>query len=259
MLVTLRLNSCANFSFVVCLWPGCLLKSSDASSSFSWKHHFSSARNRQCSRLRRTSSGFISASRWRIGVSSLPVALTQKPTVSSTQAAASWPRATDHDRPPRPAPFCLFWLVAAGATLSSCIIVAWWCEPPAPMLGEPMCSASSSSPGGWSHTACQLCRQRRCTPHLLRHSVRFLLVPFLSPHVSSPGSSCSIPHLDSTMVADDLRPCVSADHEHLSALHDAGVDEDDFARQGFATAEALVKQPLVNSQLQTLVLFVSVS
>ena len=46
MFVSLRLNSGANFSFVVRLWPGCLLKSSHASSSFSWKRCFSSALNR---------------------------------------------------------------------------------------------------------------------------------------------------------------------------------------------------------------------
>ena len=45
------------------------------------------------------------------------------------------------------------------------------------------------------------------------------------------------------MVASDLRPCVSADREHLSTLHDTGVDEDDFARQGFAEAEALLDEP----------------
>ena len=33
------------------------------------------------------------------------------------------------------------------------IIVAWGCEPPASMLGASMCLASSSSPGGWWHTA----------------------------------------------------------------------------------------------------------
>ena len=76
MFVSLRLNSGANFSFVVCLWPGCLLKSSHASSSFSWKRCFSSALNRKCYRLCRTSSDVISASRRRVCVSSFPVALT---------------------------------------------------------------------------------------------------------------------------------------------------------------------------------------
>ena len=42
--------------------------------------------------------------------------------------------------------------------------------------------------------SCQFCRQRRCSPHLLRPSVRLLLVPCLSPRVSSPSSSCSIFH-----------------------------------------------------------------
>ena len=40
-------------------------------------------------------------------------------------------------------------LVAHG----SGIIMAWGCEPPAPMLGTSMGPASSSRPGGWSHTA----------------------------------------------------------------------------------------------------------
>ena len=47
MFVSLRLNSCANFSSVVCLWLGCHLKSSHASSYFSWRRCVSSARKRQ--------------------------------------------------------------------------------------------------------------------------------------------------------------------------------------------------------------------
>ena len=50
------------------------------------------------------------------------------------------------------------------------------------------------------------------------------------------------------MVADDLRPCVSADHEHLGALHDAGVDEDDFSCCCPAETEASVDEPLVDDQ-----------
>ena len=51
------------------------------------------------------------------------------------------------------------------------------------------------------------------------------------------------------MVADNLRPCVSADHEHLRALHCAGVDEDDLTRESLTKAEALVDEPFVDSQL----------
>ena len=51
------------------------------------------------------------------------------------------------------------------------------------------------------------------------------------------------------MVAYDLRPRVSADREHFGALHDAGVDEDDFSRRGFAKAEAFVDEPLVDDEL----------
>ena len=52
------------------------------------------------------------------------------------------------------------------------------------------------------------------------------------------------------MVAHDLRPCVSADHDYLCALHGTGVDDDNFTRRGFAKAEAFVDEPLVDSQLQ---------
>ena len=44
------------------------------------------------------------------------------------------------------------WLSLAEGHLyvahGSGIIVAWWCEPPAPMLSASMCPASSSKPGG---------------------------------------------------------------------------------------------------------------
>ena len=33
------------------------------------------------------------------------------------------------------------------------------------------------------------------------------------------------------------------------ALHDAGVDEDDFTRQSFANADAVVNEPLVDDQV----------
>ena len=51
------------------------------------------------------------------------------------------------------------------------------------------------------------------------------------------------------MVAHDLRPCVSADHEHLCALHDASADEDDLTRGSLTKAESLVDKPLVDGQL----------
>ena len=55
--------------------------------------------------------------------------------------------------------------------------------------------------------------------------------------------------LGTSVVADELRPCVSADHEHLCTSHEAGVDEDDFSSRGFAKVEALVDNPLVDDQL----------
>ena len=55
--------------------------------------------------------------------------------------------------------------------------------------------------------------------------------------------------LGTSVVANELRPSVSADHEHLCTSHEAGVDEDDFSSGGFAKVEALVDDPLVDDQL----------
>ena len=50
-------------------------------------------------------------------------------------------------------------------------------------------------------------------------------------------------------VVRDLPPCFSADHEHLRALYDAGVDEHDHASGSPAKAVSLVDEPLVDNQL----------
>ena len=136
------------------------------------------------------------------------------------------------------------------------IIVAWGCEPPAPMSGASMCQASSSSPGGWSHRgglllglSCQFGSQYRSSLHLLGHFVRFLFVPLSLPRILPPGSSSSIPSLGSSLVVHHLYPRVSADREYFSTLHGTGVDEHDFARWSFPEAIALVDEPLVNQHL----------
>ena len=94
------------------------------------------------------------------------------------------------------------WLVAADAALSSCIIVAWRCEPHASHVCRLNVLSELVTKSQWVIAlhgdflfglSCQFCRQRRCLPHLVGHSVRLLLVPFLFPHILSPRSSCSIP------------------------------------------------------------------
>ena len=55
-----------------------------------------------------------------------------------------------------------------------------------------------------------------------------------------------MPPLSTSMAADDLRPCVSAENEELCALHDAGVDEDFLACWNFATTKASIDKPLVH-------------
>ena len=50
------------------------------------------------------------------------------------------------------------------------------------------------------------------------------------------------------MFAYDLRPCVSADREHFSALHDVGVNEDEVSCWRFAKAGALVDKPLADDE-----------
>ena len=47
-------------------------------------------------------------------------------------------------------------------------------------------------------------------------------------------------------------PRVSADREHLSTLHGAGVDENDFACRGLPEAIALVDEPFVDEHLHGL-------
>ena len=137
MFVILHLNSCANFSSVACLWLGCLLKTSHASySSFSCRLCFSPARNRQCSRHRRTSPCLMFTSSWRFWVLSLPVAFTLKssfldertkvplftgtqPVVSGGALVVVWPSSAEGRL-----------YVARG----SGIIVRLGCEPPARRL-----------------------------------------------------------------------------------------------------------------------------
>ena len=76
-----------------------------------------------------------------------------------------------------------------------------------------------------------------------------LSVLFLPPRSLAPCLSCSIPSLSTSLVAHDLRPCFSADHEHLRALHDAGMDEHDLTSGSPAKAVSLVDEPLVDNQL----------
>ena len=96
---------------------------------------------------------------------------------------------------------------------------------------------------------CQFRRQRRRSSHLLRRSACPFSVLFLPPRSVAPSLSGSIPTLGTSMVADDLRPCVSADHGHLRALHGAGVDEHDLTRETLTKAETFIDKPLVDSQL----------
>ena len=136
--------------------------------------------------------------------------------------------------------------------------ILWWQQRVShlPPCKAPKCARRAPKPW-WLVThrsgllfglSCQFGSQRRWSPYLLGHSVRLFLVPLLSPRVSSPCSSCSIPPLGTSRVADDLRPCDGADHEHLGALHNAGVDEDDFSCCRFAETEAFVDEPLVDDQ-----------
>ena len=77
---------------------------------------------------------------------------------------------------------------------------------------------------------CQFRRQRCCASHLLRRSACPLSVHFSPPRSLAPCLSGSIHPFRTSLVAHNVRPCFSADHEHLRALHGAGVDEDDLAR-----------------------------
>ena len=102
--------------------------------------------------------------------------------------------------------------------------------------------------------SCQLCRQRRCTPHLLRHSVRFLLVPFLSPRVSSPGSSCSIPP---SARAWSLTTC---DHASVPTMSTSAPCATLAWMKTISPVRALTKpNHLSTANFTTLVLFVSAS
>ena len=88
-----------------------------------------------------------------------------------------------------------------------------------------------------------------------------LVVPLgsLSPCLSPP-STRFVPRLfvldaslGTSMVACDLRPCVSADHEYFGALRDPGVDEEDVSFCGFAETDSFVDS---RTSLTTLVWFV---
>ena len=214
--ITLRLNSSSNSSWLLGLKLGTLLKNSHASFFLVWKRCFSSTRVLQNSRSRSNSTDLLLTSCRLIEVSSFPVASTKSLSVPSSTAVLSWARVFDRGRPFRDFPEKLekLWLAGRGLVTTawlaeghlnvargSGIIVAWGCEPPAPMLGASMCPASSSRPGGWSHTAavlllglsCQFSSQCRCSPYLLGHLVRSLFVLLCLPCVLSPGSSGSIP------------------------------------------------------------------
>ena len=143
------------------------------------------------------------------------------------------------------------------------IIAAWGCEPPAPHVRRLNVPSELVKPR-WlvAHRgsllfrlSCKFCSQRRRSPYLLGHFVRILFVPLGLPRVSPPGSLCSDPpplSLGSSVVVHHLHPRVSADREHFSTLHGAGVDEDDFACRGFPEAIALVDEPFVDEHLHGL-------
>ena len=134
------------------------------------------------------------------------------------------------------------------------IIVAWGCEPPAPMLGASMCPASSSSPVA-DHTP-QLSSSRTELP--VQQSVP-LLVSLVGPPCSlSPCPSVLatrlVPRLvwldtplGSSIVVHDLYPRICSDREYLSAHHSACVNEDDLACRDFAKAKPSVDKPFVNN------------
>ena len=103
---------------------------------------------------------------------------------------------------------------------------------------ERLCSVTKSMLGCQSPPSCVA-----GTSHLLRRSACPLSVLFLLPRSLAPRLSGSIPSLGTSMVANDLRPCVSADHEHLRALHDAGVDEHDLTGGSLVKAVSLVDKP----------------
>ena len=93
-------------------------------------------------------------------------------------------------------------------------------------------SGSSDSPGGWLHTsktllsdwaansAVSAAARLTCCAARLALSLSFSSLHALWPH----AFRARYP-LSTSMVAHDLRPCFSADHEHLRAGYDAGVDE----------------------------------
>ena len=83
----------------------------------------------------------------------------------------------------------------------------------------------------------QLCRQRRCSSDLLRHSARPLLASPLLPR-ESPSFTCSI-HPGLSVVVQDHQ----SDREGFGTSDSAGVDEDDLACRDVAKTEAFVDEP----------------
>ena len=248
--ITLRLNSSSNSSWFLGFKLGILLKNSHASFFLAWKRCFSCTCVFQNSRLRSNSAGLLFTSCCLIEASSLSVASTKSLSVSSSTAALSWDHVfngalvVDRIRAPRNplvgAKGLLLestWVTVSGGALpvvwpwegrqllahGSSTIVAWGCEPPAPMLGASMCPASSLSPrwpiahrgGLFFSLRGKFCGQRRCSLYLLGHFVCLLFVPLGLPCISPPGSPSWIPLLGSSIVVHHLYPRVCAYREYF--------------------------------------------
>ena len=170
-----------------------------------------------------------------MGPSSEPVAVMQKPIVSSIKAASSWAHVAG--RPSRnPGASLKFCPVGRGLLASSgmadsgeCIVAVWGIEPPAPVLCTAKCSAGDRTPWRLSFPT-----ELPVLSVPLRASlVEPLRSPFPCP---SPPSKRFVPKrfVLCTLPRHGLRrsrlaPTGPCQDEHLSTMHDAGVDEDDFA------------------------------
>ena len=96
--ITLRLNSSSNSSWLLGLKLGTLLKNSHASLFLAWKRCFSSTRVLQNSRSRSNSAGLLFTSCCLIEASSVSVASTKSLSVSSNTEVWSWTRVCDRGR-----------------------------------------------------------------------------------------------------------------------------------------------------------------